>query len=100
MVRAGFNIQALSLAAILMVPAGPSPAQVPDDNRGRLLYENHCVVCHTQKVHRRTAPMPMDVLDLGRIVSSWAKEQNLRWSQADIEDVVHYLDRTHYRLNR
>ena len=93
-------LKPLLLAAVSAISAGPSLAQVPDVARGRLLYENHCVVCHTQKVHRRTPPMPMDVQDLRRIVSSWAKEQNLRWSQADIEDVVHYLDRTHYQLGR
>ena len=88
------------VAAGIILSIGQASAQLPDTTRGRLLYENHCVVCHTQKVHRRTPPMPIDVQDLRRIVSSWAKEQNLRWSQQDIEDVVYYLDRTHYRLNR
>jgi hypothetical protein len=45
-------------------------------------------------------PMPIDVQDLRRIVSSWAREQNLNWSQQDVEDVVRYLDRSHYRLER
>ena len=91
---------ACMVAAAIALSAGQAAAQVPDHERGRLLYENHCVVCHTQKVHRRTPPMPIDVQDLRRIVSSWAGEQNLNWSQEDVEDVVRYLDRSHYRLER
>ena len=72
-----------------MCPPGTRPA----------LYENPCVVCHTQKFPPR-ASHAINVQDLRRIVSSWAKEQNLRWSQADIEDVVQYLDRTYYQLAR
>ena len=90
----------LCVVASIAMLSGETAAQVPDAARGRLLYENHCIVCHTQSVHRRVPPMPIDAQDLRRIVSSWAKEQKLRWSQADIEDVVNYLERTHYRFEK
>jgi hypothetical protein len=32
------------------------------------------------------------------IVRVWAEEQKLKWTAEDIEDVVHYVDRTHYRF--
>ena len=75
-------------------------AEVPDLERGRALYENHCVVCHTPKVHRRPAQLPLRIDDLRFIVNLWASQQGLAWSRDDIEDVVYYLDRTHYRLER
>jgi len=86
----------LGAAVGLALPAWG--AEAVDAERGRLLYENHCVVCHTSKVHRRIPPLPMDLKDLRLIVAAWAKGQDLRWSDSDISDVVEYLDRTHYRM--
>ncbi len=73
-------------------------ADVPDLERGRALYENHCVVCHTPKVHRRVPALPLGIDDLRFIVTLWASQQGLRWNRDEIEDVVFYLDRTHYRF--
>ena len=75
-------------------------AELPDLERGRALYENHCVVCHTARVHRRPAPLPLGIDDLRFIVTLWASQQGLSWSRDDIEDVVFYLDRAYYRLER
>jgi len=75
-------------------------AELPDLERGRALYENHCVVCHTPKVHRRVPTLPLHTDDLRFIVTLWASQQGLRWSRDDIEDVVHYLDRTYYRFEK
>jgi mono/diheme cytochrome c family protein len=86
----------LALAAASALPAWG--AELPDAGRGRLLYENHCVVCHTQKVHRRVPPLPIDLKELRQIVTAWAKGQKLGWSENDISDVVEYLDSTYYRM--
>lgn len=86
---------ATSLAAISALAA-----DVPDLERGRALYENHCVVCHTSKVHRRYPPSAIDRDALRFIVNVWVEEQKLRWSQGDIEDVVTYLDRVYYKFDR
>jgi len=75
-------------------------AESPDLERGRALYENHCVVCHTAKVHRRVPPLPLGVDDLRFIVAVWATQQGLRWSREDIDDVVYYLDLVHYRFEK
>ena len=85
---------AMVMALLLGIMVGS--AQAAEVSRGRLLYENHCVVCHTAKVHRREPPLPVDLKDLRRIVSSWAKEQNLRWSDDDVSDVVAFLSQTQY----
>ena len=75
-------------------------AEVPNPERGRALYENHCVVCHTSKVHRRFPPSAIDAAALRFIVKVWVEEQKLRWSTEDIEDVVQYLDGVHYRFDK
>ena len=92
-------IALLAAGALGVAPAGWG-AETPSFERGRALYENHCVVCHTAKVHRRVPPLPLGVDDLRYIVKLWASQQGLRWSSEDIEDVVHYLNRTHYRFEK
>ena len=86
----------LAVAAAIALPAWG--AELPDAERGRLLYENHCVVCHTSKVHRRAAPLPMNLNELRGIVAGWAKERKLNWADREVADVVEYLDSTYYRM--
>lgn len=86
----------LAAGALAAVPAWSAP--LPDGDRGRLLYENHCIVCHTSKVHRRIPPLPIDRGELRQIVAAWARGQNLDWSEEDIADVVEHLDRTYYHM--
>jgi mono/diheme cytochrome c family protein len=91
---------ALLAAVSLAIPAAGWGAEVPDLERGRALYENHCVVCHTPKVHRRVPRVPLHTDDLRFIVTVWASQQGVRWSRDDIEDVVHFLDRTYYGFEK
>ncbi len=91
---------ALFAAVSLAIPAAGRGAELPDLERGRALYENHCVVCHTPKVHRRVPRLPLGTNDLRFIVTVWASQQGVRWSPDDIEDVVLYLDRTYYGFEK
>jgi mono/diheme cytochrome c family protein len=91
---------ALVAAGGLACAAAGWGAEIPDVERGRALYENHCVVCHTPKVHRRVPSVPLHTDDLRFIVNLWASQQGLTWSREDVEDVVYYLDRVHYRFEK
>jgi mono/diheme cytochrome c family protein len=91
---------ALFSAGALGIPAAAWGGELPDLERGRALYENHCVVCHTAKVHRRVPPLPLGVDDLRFIVTVWATQEGLRWNREEIDDVVYYLDRVHYRFEK
>jgi mono/diheme cytochrome c family protein len=87
-------------AMIVAVSGAAAGAEFPDAERGRRLYENHCIVCHTAKVHRREPPLPLNVEELRGIVTLWARNESLSWGREEIEDVVVYLNRTHYRYNK
>lgn len=89
----------LALIALAAFPLAAPAADLPNLERGRALYENHCVVCHTSKVHRRYPPSAIDMEALRFIVRVWVEEQKLQWSQQDIDDVVLYLNRTHYKFS-
>jgi mono/diheme cytochrome c family protein len=78
----------------LLLNAGASCADIA---RGRALYENHCVVCHTSKVHGREPRLAADSAQLTAIVERWQSAENLRWSRQDIDDVAGYLRVTYYK---
>ena len=81
----------LSLIVVQPVASGADTA------RGGALYENHCIVCHTSKVHRREPRVAADAAQLRAIVDRWQAEQGLRWTREDIDDVVEYLALTQYK---
>jgi mono/diheme cytochrome c family protein len=92
-----YGAAGVAAVAVCVVVAGASGADVPNLARGRALYENHCVVCHTPKIHSRPNRIPLNVEELRQIVVNWAKDENLHWSEQEIADVVWYLNETKYR---
>jgi len=90
----------LILALILAAAgaAGPAAAEMPNLERGRALYENHCRVCHTTKVHGRANRVPINAQELRQIVDTWQREEKLRWTDQEVDDVVYFLRRTQYNF--
>ena len=75
-------------------------AELPNAERGRLLYDNHCITCHSGKVHRRITQVPITRSELRVIISAWAKSERLGWTEAEVADVVEFLDSSYYRSLR
>lgn len=76
----------------------PTPPPVSDTpTRGRLLYETHCVVCHTTQMHWRDQRLATDWDSLVALVRHWQQQAQLRWSEADIVAVARHLNETIYR---
>lgn len=89
-------IRRLAAFAAMAVPLLVFAQGIPDLERGRALYENHCQVCHTPRVHSRANKLPVSQAELRDIVDRWQREEKLRWSGQDVTDVVEYLGRTRY----
>ena len=83
----------------MMLVAATGFAQVPDAARGRALYENHCVLCHSGTVHARAKRLLITRTEVREIVEKWQTQQRLGWSTSDLEDVVEFLNRTHYKFD-
>ena len=83
---------------LVAVAAGAAAAEMPNLERGRALYENHCRVCHTTKVHGRVNRLPINAAELHQIVDTWQREENLRWTDQEVDDVVYFLRRTQYNF--
>lgn len=88
--------RAVVLGVLTLVAVAVTPALGADAERGRALYENHCQGCHSSKIHGRRQRWPADLDHLRNIVGHWQGQQNLRWTREEIEDVVYFLNVTHY----
>ena len=70
----------------------------PDVQRGRLLYETHCIACHTAQAHWRDKHIVRSWTDLLYQVSRWQKNAGQDWSSEEINDVAAYLNETFYKM--
>ncbi len=67
------------------------------ETRGELLYDTHCVTCHTMQIHWRNDRLAFDWDSLKFQVRRWQGNTGLAWSEADIIDVSRYLNETIYQ---
>jgi len=73
-------------------------AQAPAPSRGALLYDTHCIACHTKEVHWRERKLATDWVSLAAETRRWQRNIGLGWSDEEIDDVVRYLNTTIYRF--
>lgn len=86
-----FAITLFSLAlCVASIAAGA------DRERGQRLYETNCDKCHAASVHGRAKRVAKDVDEIREWVSRWSTHLSLGWTDEDIDDVVVYLNDTHY----
>ncbi len=69
-----------------------------DAARGRLIYETHCLSCHTVEIHWRDGRLATNWSGLEAQVRRWQVNAGLRWSAGEIDDVVRYLNSTIYHF--
>ena len=87
------------LALVLMVVM---PAWAQDAQRGRLLYETHCLSCHYERIHKRdpSRSLVRSFTLLRLEVAQRAANTGQRFTIEDLDDIAEYLNRTHYRLEK
>ena len=71
-------------------------AESANIERGRLLYENHCLTCHESQVHIRNNHTAQSIGDIYREVTRWSEALELAWQSSEFKDVSHYLYRSFY----
>ena len=83
----------------LLMPAG-APAWSQDAERGKLLYETHCLACHYERIHKRDASRSLvrSQAALRIEVVKRAALTKQRFTVEDLDDIAEYLNRSHYRL--
>jgi hypothetical protein len=84
--------------ASLVLLLCPLLAWGQDSGRGKLLYETHCGTCHYERVHQRLRSEVKDLGDLRDMVARWAAQTKHPFTLEEMEEVVQYLNDSHYRF--
>jgi mono/diheme cytochrome c family protein len=89
-----------AIPALLALAALPAWAQ--DAQRGKELYDTHCLACHYERIHKRD-PSRSLVASLAQLrlqVAQRAATIGHRFTIEDLDDLTEYLNRSHYRLTK
>jgi len=88
----------IALLAGLALATGPSLAQ--DAQRGRELYELHCLSCHYERIHKRdpSRSIVRSTTQLRVEVANRAALTRQPFTPQDLDDIAEYLNRSHYRF--
>lgn len=89
-------IAAAALTLLVLAPCAWAQAAGP--SRGQLLYDTHCVQCHTSQVHWRDQRLARDWPTLKAQVRRWETTVALQWSDDDVDAVTRYLNDTIYHF--
>lgn len=86
------------LAALVLATASAAAQPAAEVSRGQLLYDTHCLACHSEKLHWRDGRLVKDWPTLKHQVRRFQAVANLGWSDEDVTEVASYLNRSIYRL--
>ena len=92
----------VKIAAALALALAAFPVAAQDAQRGKELYETHCLSCHYERIHKRD-PSRSRIVTLGGLrveVAERAVQTGRPFTREDLDDVAEYLNRTHYRLQK
>ena len=78
------------------------PALAHDAQRGKLLYETHCLACHYERIHKRDPAQSLvrSSAQLRVQVADRAALTRQRFTVEDLDDIAEYLNRSHYKLQK
>ncbi len=85
-------------AIVCAVAAAAVPALAADSERGKLLHETHCRMCHDSIAYKRDNKLATDYAQVKAQVIRWQTNTGLHWSQDDIDSVTAYVAETYYEL--
>jgi mono/diheme cytochrome c family protein len=89
-----------AMLAALMAGMAAMAAWAQDPQRGKELYETHCLTCHYERIHKRD-PSRSPIRTMGQLrleVANWAAQTGRPFTVEDLDDIAGYLNRSHYRL--
>lgn len=82
----------------MLLAIGLTTQAAAAQQRGEMLYQAHCVACHTVQIHWRAQRLVWNWSSLLQQVRRWQDNAALAWTERDIADVAHYLNQRYYRL--
>jgi hypothetical protein len=90
------------IAAVVLLSVLSPAVLAQDAARGRGLYETHCLACHYERIHKRDPAKSIvrNLEDLRGQVAMRAAMTGRPFTREDLLDIVEYLNRSHYRLDK
>ena len=87
---------------VLIAGLGASVAIAQDPQRGQQLYENYCLSCHYERIHKRdpSRSLVRSLTNLRVEVARRAEQVPAPLSPQDVDDIAEYLNRSHYRFEK
>lgn len=94
--------EATKWPAALALALAVVPVAAQDAQRGKALYENHCLTCHYERIHKRDPARSLirSLAMLRAEVLLRAGQADRRFTVEDIDDIAEYLNRSHYKLEK
>jgi len=87
-----------TLSLVLFAALITSSNVFASEQRGQLLYENHCRICHDSSVHIREKQKAKNIEDIMSWVNRWRSHLELPWNKQEITDVADYLNESFYHF--
>jgi mono/diheme cytochrome c family protein len=84
--------------ALLLGFLASGTALAADLERGRMLHETHCRMCHSSIAYKRDEKIAKTYDEVRAQVIRWQTNTGLRWSEEDINNVASYVTRSYYKI--
>lgn len=88
-------LAALGAALLWMAPLA---TRAQDIDRGKMLHENHCRMCHESIAYKRSGHIAKNIEEVRAQVTRWQGNTDLRWSDEDIDNVTAYVAQRYYKF--
>jgi mono/diheme cytochrome c family protein len=87
-----------SLIALMALGIAP-PVAGQDMERGRKLFDTHCIACHSKALFNREKRIVHNRAELVAQVKRWQTVAGQQWTATEVDDVANYLDERFYKLS-
>jgi mono/diheme cytochrome c family protein len=94
-IRGNMPVRLLFFALSINTASAESLAK-SNTSRGAMLYDNHCIQCHTQQLYWQDKRLAIDKKSLTDQLNRWQRNAGLEWSDDDIKEVSRYLNGKFY----
>lgn len=95
--RAFAGIALMALLVGLVNWSSIESVSAADSQRGQMLYETQCVLCHNSLLHLRNPSKARSYEDVRDQVARWSRVAGTEWTYEEIDDVTDYLNAFFYR---
>lgn len=97
MIRVSRGLLPMVLALTCTVVQAQTAPGAPT-TRAQMLYDTHCIACHTAQVHWRDKKQVTDWASLKALVRTWQATAGQFWNEDDIVQVARYLNDAYYHF--